>query len=321
MKRTSNCTQEVIQKAAEALIGGNLVAFPTETVYGLGADACNTSAVSRIYKVKERPTSHPLIVHISSVNFLSKWAVDVPEYAFELGEKFWPGPMTLIVKRSELARDFITGAQNNVGVRVPNQPVALSLLRQFEQLGGHGVAAPSANKFGAVSPTNADAVNDEIGLDLDSSDLILDNGDCSIGVESTIIDCTDELPKLIRPGWLTSEQIIDCTGLELRNENFKNSLKASGLLDYHYSPKARVFLDLLAGQGEGFIALAEIATPKGAIRLAAPTTIERFAAEIYSALREGDKKKLKKIVVIQPSGGGLALAIRDRLGKAAKNRH
>ena len=318
MKITSNCTQEVIQKAAEALIDGNLVAFPTETVYGLGADACNARAVSRIYEVKERPTAHPLIVHISSVNLLSKWAVEVPEYALALGEKFWPGPMTLIVKRGDLAQDFITGAQDNVGIRVPNQQVALLLLKRFEQLGGHGVAAPSANKFSAVSPTSASAVHEELGSDLNSTDLILDDGKCLIGVESTIIDCTNEFPRVIRPGWLTSEQIIDCTGLEPRNKSFKNSLKAPGLLDSHYSPKARVFLDLMAGPGEGFIALAEISTPKGAVRLAAPTTIEQFAAEIYSALREGDKKKLKKIVVIQPSGGGLALAIRDRLGKAAE---
>jgi L-threonylcarbamoyladenylate synthase len=318
MKITSKCSQDVIHKAAMALIDGNLVAFPTETVYGLGVDASNEKAVSRLYKVKNRPTTHPLIVHISSLIHLSKWAVEVPEYALKLGEKFWPGPMTLIVKRSELAQDFITGAQDNVGLRVPNQKVALSLLKDFEQLGGHGVAAPSANKFGAVSPTNANAVNDEIGADLNSSDLILDDGNCSIGVESTIIDCTNESPVVIRPGWLTIEQIMECTGLTPIDKSLSNFLKAPGLLDSHYSPKARVFLDSMAGPGEGFIALAEISTPKGAVRLAAPTTIEDFAAEIYSALRAGDNKELKKIMVIQPSGVGLALAIRDRLGKAAE---
>lgn len=318
MEITSNCTQEIIQKAAKALIDGNLVAFPTETVYGLGADACNAGAVSRIYQVKERPTTHPLIVHVSSVNLLSKWAVDIPEYVLKLGEKFWPGPMTLIVKKGELAKDFVTGGQDNVGIRVPNQQVALSLLKEFERQGGQGVAAPSANKFGAVSPTSANAVHEELGLDLNSTDLILDDGNCLIGVESTIIDCTNEFPVVIRPGWLTLEQIIDCTGLEPRDKSFKKSLKAPGLLDSHYSPKARVFLDSIAGPGEGFIALAEISTPKGAVRLAAPTTIEEFAAEIYSALRDGDKKKLNKIVVIQPLGGGLALAIRDRIGKSAE---
>jgi L-threonylcarbamoyladenylate synthase len=298
---------------------GNLVAFPTETVYGLGADAGNEKAISRLYKVKRRPTTHPLIVHISSITHLSKWAVEVPEYALKLGEKFWPGPMTLIVKRSGLAMDFITGAQGNVGIRVPNQQVALSLIKEFEQLGGDGVAAPSANKFGAVSPTDADAVNEEIGADLNSNDFILNDGDCSIGVESTIIDCTNAVPMVIRPGWLTSEQIIECTGLILREKNLINSLKAPGLLNSHYSPKARVFLDSMAGPGEGFIALAEVSTPEGSVRLASPATIEEFAAEIYSALRDGDKKELDKIFVIQPSGGGLALAIRDRLGKAAEN--
>jgi L-threonylcarbamoyladenylate synthase len=319
MKITSNCTPEVIQKAAAALMDGNLVAFPTETVYGLGADAGNEKAISRLYKVKRRPTTHPLIVHISSITHLSKWAVEVPEYALKLGEKFWPGPMTLIVKRSGLAMDFITGAQGNVGIRVPNQQVALSLIKEFEQLGGDGVAAPSANKFGAVSPTDADAVNEEIGADLNSNDFILNDGDCSIGVESTIIDCTNAVPMVIRPGWLTSEQIIECTGLILREKNLINSLKAPGLLNSHYSPKARVFLDSMAGPGEGFIALAEVSTPEGSVRLASPATIEEFAAEIYSALRDGDKKELDKIFVIQPSGGGLALAIRDRLGKAAEN--
>ena len=319
MKITSNCTPEVIQKAAAALIDGNLVAFPTETVYGLGADAGNEKAISRLYKVKRRPTAHPLIVHISSITHLSKWAVEVPEYALKLGEKFWPGPMTLIVKRSGLAMDFITGAQGNVGIRVPNQQVALSLIKEFEQLGGDGVAAPSANKFGAVSPTDADAVNEEIGADLNSNDFILNDGDCSIGVESTIIDCTNDVPVVIRPGWLTSEQIIECTGLIPREKNLINSLKAPGLLDSHYSPKARVFLDSMAGPGDGFIALAEVSTPEGSVRLASPATIEEFAAEIYSALRDGDKKELDKIFVIQPSGGGLALAIRDRLGKAAEN--
>jgi L-threonylcarbamoyladenylate synthase len=319
MKITSNCTPEVIQNAAAALIDGNLVAFPTETVYGLGADAGNEKAISRLYKVKRRPTTHPLIVHISSITHLSKWAVEVPEYALKLGEKFWPGPMTLIVKRSGLAMDFITGAQGNVGIRVPNQQVALSLIKEFEQLGGDGVAAPSANKFGAVSPTDADAVNEEIGADLNSNDFILNDGDCSIGVESTIIDCTNDVPMVIRPGWLTSEQIIECTGLFLREKNLINSLKAPGLLNSHYSPKARVFLDSMAGPGEGFIALAEVSTPEGSVRLASPATIEEFAAEIYSALRDGDKKELDKIFVIQPSGGGLALAIRDRLGKAAEN--
>ena len=318
MEIISNPTQDEIKKAAQALKDGHLVAFPTETVYGLGADATNENAVSRVYSVKERPTDHPLIVHISSINQLGKWAIDIPEYAIKLAEEFWPGPMTLILKRSEIAKDFITGGQENVGIRVPNQKVALLLLIEFERLGGYGVAAPSANKFGAVSPTSAHAVIEEIGSNLISTDLVLNDGICLIGVESTIIDCTKEFPAVIRPGWLTQEQITECTGITPKVKSFRNSLKSPGLLESHYSPKARVFLDSIPGLGDGFIASAEISTPKGAIRLASPKTVEEFAAEIYSALRIGDQKKLNQIMVIQPVGNGLALAIRDRLGKAAK---
>jgi L-threonylcarbamoyladenylate synthase len=318
MEIISNPTQAEIKKAAQALKDGHLVAFPTETVYGLGADATNENAVSRVYSVKARPTDHPLIVHISSINQLGKWAIDIPEYAIKLAEEFWPGPMTLILKRSEIVKDFITGSQENVGIRVPNQQVALLLLKEFEKLGGYGVAAPSANKFGAVSPTSANAVIEELGTDLDLPDLILDNGNCIIGVESTIIDCTSESPVVVRPGWLTIEQITECIGFSPRGVRLKHSLKAPGLLETHYSPKARVILDSMAGPEDGFIALAEIPTPLDAIRLASPKTIEEFAAVIYSALRAGDQKELNNIMVIQPSGGGLAFAIRDRLGKAAQ---
>ena len=178
----SNCTQEAINKAAQALIDGHLVAFPTETVYGLGADANNSKAVARIYEVKARPTDHPLIVHISSINQISKWARDIPDYAITLARKFWPGPMTLILKRSYLAKNFITGGQENVGLRVPNHSLALALLTQIESLGGEGVAAPSANRFGAVSPTTSLAVDEEIGKNLNQEDLILDGGACSIGL-------------------------------------------------------------------------------------------------------------------------------------------
>jgi L-threonylcarbamoyladenylate synthase len=203
MEIISDPTQNEIKRASKALKDGHLVAFPTETVYGLGADATNEKAVSRIYSVKGRPTDHPLIVHISSINLLEKWASDIPDYAIKLANEFWPGPMTLILRKSSLAKDFITGGQNNVGIRVPDQTVAQLLLKEFENLGGLGICAPSANKFGAVSPTDAQAVLEEIGPSMDSSDLILDGGFCKIGIESTIIDCTKPEPIILRNGFIT----------------------------------------------------------------------------------------------------------------------
>ena len=190
-----NPTQDEIKKAAKALKDGYLVAFPTETVYGLGADASNPTSVARIYEVKGRPTDHPLIVHISSTSQMDKWAVDVPEYAINLARNCWPGPMTLILKRSQIAKDFITGGQNLVGLRVPIHPTAIMLMKEFENLGGTGIAAPSANRFGAVSPTTLNAVVEEIGAYLSNKDLLLDGGASEVGIESTIIDCSGATPK------------------------------------------------------------------------------------------------------------------------------
>ena len=186
--------------AAAVLMSGGLVAFPTETVYGLGADACNAAAVARIYSVKGRPADHPLIVHVASMDLLGDWAADVPAYAIALARDYWPGPMTLVVTRSELAADFITGGQDTVGVRVPNHPVALGLLEAFARAGGKGVAAPSANRFGNVSPTTAQAVVDELSEYLLAADQILDGGPSKVGLESTIVDCTSEVPRILRPG-------------------------------------------------------------------------------------------------------------------------
>ena len=317
MEIISNCTQDVIEKAAKALTDGHLVAFPTETVYGLGADATNKKAVSRIYSVKGRPTDHPLIVHISSINQLEKWAIDIQEYAIKLARDFWPGPLTLILKRSELAKDFITGGQSNVGLRVPSQPIALALLAEFEKNGGLGIAAPSANRFGAVSPTTASDVSEELQSYLNSDDLILDGGQCSVGLESTIIDCTGPIPMILRPGAITKEMINKSINLDGIKSDNKSDIRVSGSLESHYSPKAEVFIDLLPSAGDGFIAMSDIPTPSGVIRLASPMSIEQYAKDFYTALRLGDKKGLKRINVIQPEGSGLAEAIRDRLSKAA----
>jgi L-threonylcarbamoyladenylate synthase len=317
MEIFSNCTQDVIEKAAKALIDGHLVAFPTETVYGLGADATNEKAVSRIYSVKGRPTNHPLIVHISSINQLEKWAIDIQEYAIKLARDFWPGPMTLILKRSQLAKDVITGGQSNVGLRVPSQPIALALLTEFEKNGGLGIAAPSANRFRAVSPTTASDVNEELQSHLSTNDLILDGGQCSVGLESTIIDCTGPAPIILRPGAITKEMIHYSMNIdEVRSDN-KSDIRVSGSLESHYSPKASVFIDLPPSPGDGFIAMNDIPTPSGVIRLASPISIEQYAKDFYNALRLGDKKGLHRITVIQPAGSGLAEAIRDRLSKAA----
>ena len=320
MEIISNPTHDEIKIAAKALKDGHLVAFPTETVYGLGADATNENAVNRIYSVKGRPTDHPLIVHISSINQLDKWARDIQNYAIKLAKEFWPGSMTLILKKSELAKDFITGGQDSVGLRVPDQSAALKLLNEFEELGGFGIAAPSANRFGAVSPTTAKAVEQELGIFLDIEDLVLDGGDSEVGVESTIIDCTKDSPVVLRPGAITNEMIENTTGFKVRFNQDKSEIRASGLLETHYSPKAKVVLDETAEPGDGFIALASIPTPTGVIRLASPENIEEYARALYGALRAGDQKGLKKIKIIQPKGDGLALAIRDRSGKAASGK-
>jgi L-threonylcarbamoyladenylate synthase len=293
-----------------------LVAFPTETVYGLGADAENAAAVARIYATKGRPADHPLIVHIPTIDLLDAWASEIPEYAITLARDFWPGPMTLVLKRTERAADFITGGQETVGLRIPAQPIALALLGEFVAAGGKGIAAPSANRFGAVSPTNAEAVAQEIGEYLQEGDLILDGGQSLVGVESTIIDCTGDAPKILRLGAVTAEMIQESTGLEALYKN-PAGIKASGTLESHYQPKAKVLLDVIAEAGDGLIAPDQIPTPDGVIRLAAPFTIEQYARDLYAALRLADEKGLEFVVVLQPGGDGLAAAIRDRLQRAA----
>jgi len=314
----SNCTADALISAAKLLKAGGLVALPTETVYGLGADATNKDAVARIYKVKGRPADHPLIVHIHSMQSLADWADEIPSYAISLARDFWPGPMTLVLKRSILAEDFVTGGQPTVGLRVPDHVIALALLSEFAKIGGKGIAAPSANCFGHVSPTTAQAVQDEIGAFLDQQDLILDGGPSQVGVESTIIDCTSDAPRILRPGAITIEMVEESTGLKVSST--ESNIRVSGSLENHYSPNATVDLNRTPTAGEGFIALADIQTPANVIRLAAPNSVEDFARLMYAALRECDAQGLKSVVVTEPDGDGLALAIRDRLLRASKGR-
>lgn len=314
----SPCSADAIANAASALRNGGLVAFPTETVYGLGADATNQAAVARIYQVKGRPHDHPVILHLGDSNQLGQWAKAIPEYAMALARTFWPGPMTLILLRTQSVGDFITGGQESVGVRIPNHPIALALLASA----GIGVAAPSANRFGAISPTTALAVNDELGAYLDPQcDVILDGGPSNVGVESTIIECLGAAPKILRPGAITKEMIQKATGLAV--DEALSEVRASGTLEQHYSPRAKVFLldpinpVIACIAGVGFIASARFATPDGAIRLAAPSSDDEYARALYDALRDGDRKNLPAIYVVPPSGDGVAIAIRDRLKRAS----
>lgn len=304
-----------IEQAAKALIAGKLVAFPTETVYGLGADATNHSAVSQIYKVKNRPTDHPLIVHIADLSQLDFWSKEIPSYAMVLAKTFWPGPMTLILPRSENAKDFITGGQESVGLRVPNHPVALELLKEFSRLGGKGIAAPSANRFGKLSPTSSQAVKTELGSYLSAQDIVLDGGDSEVGIESTIIDCTGASPSILRAGFISAEQIEKVTGLAVTEP--EGTIRVSGALERHYSPDTPLQLGGETGEGDGFLALAVVPTPIGAVRLASPANNIEYAQVLYSALRKADELSLRKIVAIVPTGDFLADAIADRLKKAA----
>jgi L-threonylcarbamoyladenylate synthase len=316
----TNYSADAIALAVRSLIAGDLVAFPTETVYGLGADATNRQAVAKIYDVKGRPSDHPLIVHISTMNRMGDWASEAPEYAFVLARKFWPGPMTLVLKRSELAADFITGGQDTVGIRVPAHAVALALLEAFERAGGKGLAAPSANRFGHVSPTTAAAVLEELRDYFSENDLLLEGGTCDVGVESTIIDCTRLQPRILRPGAISLKMIEESTGLRTLKFDGQESIRTSGSLEKHYAPAAKVLLHGPPVPGQGFIAHVSIQTPQGVIRLASPCNDDEFAQMLYSALREADAKGLSEVIVMPPIGDGIAEAIRDRLVRAANGR-
>lgn len=313
-------TSENILLSARSLKNGGLIGLPTETVYGLAADAENETAVKRIYEVKGRPFDHPLIVHIGCIDFLERWASDIPDYALTLAKTFWPGPMTLILKRSEIAKDFVTGGQDSIGIRFPKNEVALSVLKSFHQLGGNGLAAPSANRFGAVSPTDAFAVEEELGLKLEKEkDFILDGGQSEMGVESTIVDCfSSSEPTILRSGVLTHNDIQEKTSFHVIRNLGQEQIRFPGGLERHYSPKAKVILEGAPMRGDGFIALSSIKTPEECIRLSNPENLSEFARDLYSALRRGDKKGLQRIYIVIPDGDGIALAIGERVTKAAR---
>ena len=311
-----------IAQAVTALASGKLCAIPTETVYGLAANALDESAVARVFAAKERPADHPLIVHVASASDVSEWITKLPQWAIDLTNAVWPGPLTIVGPRTALASNSVTGNQDTVAVRVPSHPIAQELLQQLKANGVKGVVAPSANRFGHVSPTSAAHVSADLGEYLNGhGDLILDGGDCQVGVESTIVLATGSQPVILRPGAVTAADIKRITGVEVSDET-TNVPRVSGALDSHYSPTAQVILiadtsDIELESNAGFLALAQTPTPTGLVRLASPATIEDFAHELYSSLRAGDDLNLKTIYVVPPSGDGLAQAINDRLNRAA----
>jgi L-threonylcarbamoyladenylate synthase len=314
--KVSKPTAIQLELAAKALSAGSLVAFPTETVYGLGADAKNPLAIARVFQVKNRPTNHPVIIHLSRQDQVEYWAERVSAFAKALMRDYWPGPMTLIFSRSENANDLITGGQDSVGLRVPNHSVALALIEKFHDLGGKGIVAPSANRYGAVSPTDSEAVRVELGEYLADEDMILDGASPAVGVESTIIDCTGDAPIVLRPGAITVQMIEKSTGISVvRNQDAL--LRVSGSHKKHYSPKAQVLVDGNSQTGEGLIAGSHLKTPPGVIRLASPTSVEEYARILYSALRQADALGLETVRVVPPIGDGLAIAIRDRITRSA----
>ena len=313
------------REAAEALTNGYLAVLPTETVYGLGALADGIS-VRRIFEVKGRPEWHPLIVHVSSTDALSganAWARDVPAFAHDLVEAFWPGPLTVVVPRSNRVTDAITGGQDTVALRSPAHPLAHEVLRMLDITTGSiaGVAAPSANRHGAVSPTTAHHVARDLCVYLGAHDVILDGGPCDVGVESTIVDCTGATPRILRPGSIGITDIEHVTGLHVSDE--ASDVRAPGGLAAHYAPNARVRLinESELGNvdaGVGLIAMSNIATPAHVVRLLSADDVEAYAHNLYAALRDADQQGVTDVVAIAPEGNtGLADAIRDRLRRAA----
>ncbi|OPG09266.1 L-threonylcarbamoyladenylate synthase [Microbispora sp. GKU 823] len=312
-----------IENAAGVLRAGGLVAFPTETVYGLGADAENPAAVARVFQVKGRPPSHPLIVHIAGAQHLGDWVEDVPETARLLAERFWPGPLTLVLRRGPRVPLETTGGLETVAVRVPDHPVALALLSAF----GGGVAAPSANRFGSVSPTTANHVRTELG---DAVDFVLDGGPCEVGVESTIVDATGEIPSVLRPGGVTREDLEAVLGFPLAVPA-TSRIRVPGQHPSHYAPRARVVLV----EPEKVVAEAEFAQElghqvgvllppsfadapvKAHAVLAVPGSMAAYARGLYGFLRELDQRGCDLIVASLPVEEGLGLAIANRLRRAA----
>ncbi|MBN1204427.1 MAG: threonylcarbamoyl-AMP synthase [Myxococcaceae bacterium] len=317
-------TPELLERAVEILRRGGVIALPTETVYGLAANAEDELAVRRVFAIKGRPATHPLIVHLAGAEALPEWARHIPEEARRLAAAFWPGPLTLVLPRTPRATDAVTGGQDTVALRVPSHPVALAVLRAL----GGGLAAPSANRFGRVSPTTAEHVRQDLGAEVD---LILDGGPCTVGVESTIVDLSAGPPAILRPGGLAAEELERVLGHPVPIRTASN-VRVSGSLASHYAPRAGVVLveraeaasraEALRAQGlqVGVLGPASLALPSGLPRFDIPEDAAGVARFLYLRLREADQAGLDVLVACLPPAEGLGLAVRDRLSRAAAPR-
>ena len=310
-----------IGDAAAMLAAGDVVAFPTETVYGLGADATSARAVAKIFALKGRPADHPLIVHLADPASMGEWAAEVPAAARALATRFWPGPLTMILKKSARVPREVTGGQDTVGLRCPSHPVAQKLLRAFERIGSGAVAAPSANKFGHVSPTTAAHVRDEFGPDL----FILDGGACAVGLESTIIDLSRGVTVLLRPGGISRGEIEMALGEKVRSRD-SAAPRASGTLDAHYAPRTALALVDAAQLGAELQIPANVAVlafddPPPAARatswIVASANPVSYAHDLYANLRTLDASGAKRILVEAPPATPEWEAVNDRLMRAA----
>ncbi len=304
-----------VRRAAEVLRAGGLVAFPTETVYGLGADASSAEAVARLYAAKGRPADHPVIVHFASADGAFTFAREIPDAAHKLAGQFWPGPLTMVLKRSPLAKDFVTGGQDSVGLRVPSHPVAQALLREFDG----GVAAPSANRFGNVSATTAAHVVEEL-----DAEFVLDGGPSEVGIESTIIDVSSLKLVLLRPGSISKERIQDLLKITI-HEKKSNSPRHSGGLERHYAPKTPAMLvpphelDAEIARRVDTVAVLAFSKPDERVDywIRMPKEPQAYAQRLYAALRELDSARCATILIESPPETAEWIAVRDRLQRAA----
>lgn len=310
-----------IEQAVEILRGGGLVAFPTETVYGLGADATNASAVERIYAVKGRPTTNPVIVHVADIERAQRYALDWPETAQKLAEQFWPGPLTMVLPKSPQIVDQVTAGLATVGLRVPNHPLALELLRAFDG----PVGAPSANRSMRISPTTADHVREELGDDVQ---LILDGGPCDVGIESTVLDLSGDQPCVLRPGMVTRamiEQVIGPVAMGKPLGDTHQPALAPGQQLTHYAPRTLAFrfnatqAVRISTDGVGIIDIAGIDRPRfNEATITLPSDPEQYARHFYAALRQLDRMDLKAIYVEMPPDAPAWAPVRDRIRRATR---